>query len=39
MIKFIKEVPLYILTAIFMAVSLFDQVMFFIIKLLYKVRG
>jgi len=36
MIKFIKEIPLYILTAIFMAVSLFDQFRFFIYKKLYK---
>jgi hypothetical protein len=32
MINFIKQVPIYILTAIFMVVSLVDQIRFFFLK-------
>jgi len=38
MINFIKQVPIYILTAIFMAVSLIDQIRFFFLKKLNKKR-
>lgn len=36
MIKFAKQVPIYLLTAIFMAVSLIDQIRFFFLKKLVK---